>query len=115
LLFNDSIEVELKDFGIHEFTIFKKYSKYKRYFFIYHCNCKDNTTLYGGGTSRRDDDFYQSVYIIKNDTAWTIEPFDIDISLTFPFSEMKKLRLKYRCIMTDKKLLKANRKKQKKH
>jgi hypothetical protein len=115
LLFNDSIEVELRDFGIHEFTIFKKYSKHKNYLFIYHCNCKENKTLYSGGKILNDNNFYQSVYIKKNDFTWNIEPFVTNIALSFPFSEMKKLRLKNKCIMTDKKLLKANKKKQNRH
>jgi L-rhamnose mutarotase len=98
-IYNDTITVKIRDFGIHQFTIFNNVNT-KRDFFIYRCNCSDSLIVYDGGISRDDFDFWQSVYIMKSDSNWVIETVKSEIALSIPWSHMSGLVSSKKCIMT---------------
>lgn len=99
LIYNESLTVQIRDFGIHQFTLFNNINT-KRDFFIYRCNCNDSIISYAGGISRDDFDFWQSVYIKKIDSNWIIEPFKAEIALSVHWSKMSGLVSSKKCIMT---------------
>lgn len=78
LWMNDSVRVQILDYGINEFTIFV--SESNRYF-IYRCACDDTAVSLIGGRDRIDD-YYRMKDTIKSDDKWIVTSFNSEIALS---------------------------------
>lgn len=101
LWLNDSIKVELKDFGMDEFTIFHDTITQSRYF-IYRCACNDTAVVLIGGRDRTHD-FYRLKNMIYENDKWVITEFDTEITLSLGWNlleEKSQRKSNKRCFMT---------------
>jgi hypothetical protein len=94
--FNDTTQVEIRDFGIDEFTIFT-ITNNRRSYYIQRFTCKCETKIFGGVA--RDVDFYHQVELNYNDGIWTYSKFEssIDLSMPWRFTKRQIKKRKRRC------------------
>lgn len=101
LWLNDSVKVELRDYGINEFTIFRDTTSQSGYF-IYRCACGDTVISLIGGRDRIHD-FYRLRDIIYESEEWLITKFDTEIALSVSwniFESKSRRKMNKRCLMT---------------
>jgi len=98
LWLNDFVKVELRDFGISQFTIFQDTTSQHAYF-IYKCVCNDSILI---GGRDRGYDFYRLRDIYQTNNEWRVEDFDTEIALSTPWSLIEnrsRRKMKNRCFM----------------
>lgn len=100
LWFNDSTKVEIRDYGINEFTIFHDMTSQSSYF-IYKCSCNATSISLIGGRNRTSD-FYRLKDITYRNEEWFITPFKTEIALSTQWSYIENIprrKMNKRCFM----------------